>query len=97
MHSLAWSRDSKVLASASDRLVRFWEAATGRAKLTLTAVGPAEAVAFSADGHFRLSGDVDAEKELIYVVTTAKGQAVMTPSEFAKAYGWANDPSKVVP
>jgi len=97
VHSLAWSRDGRTLVSASERLVRFWEAATGRPKLTLMATGQADGVAFGADGHYRLSGEVDAEKEFVYVVRTAKGQAVLTPSEFSKKYRWANDPSKVVP
>jgi len=47
----------------------------------------------SPQGHFR--GSPDVEKEFAYIVRTDKEQLTLTPTEFAKKYGWKNDPSKV--
>ena len=48
----------------------------------------------SADGHWL--GTRGAEKEIVYVIKTARGQETLTPREFYKRFGWKNDPGKVV-
>jgi len=35
------------------------------------------------------------EDELVYVIKTDEGQETLTPTEFAKTYGWQNDPQQV--
>ena len=47
----------------------------------------------SPEGHFRGSPDVEAK--FVYVVQTEQAQETLTPEEFAKRYGWKNDPSLV--
>jgi WD40 repeat protein len=52
-------------------------------------------LAVSALGHYRGSRDI--EREIVYVVETDQGQEMLTPAEFARRFGWKNDPSKVRP
>ena len=40
-------------------------------------------------------GTPKAEREIVYVVETDKGQETLTPAEMEKRYGWKNDPGKV--
>jgi len=48
----------------------------------------------SPDGHW--AGPPEAEQQLAYVVLLDSGeQQTLTPAEFAKRYGWKNDPGKV--
>jgi hypothetical protein len=35
------------------------------------------------------------ERLLAYVVQTDQGQETLSPQEFAKKYGWKNDPERV--
>jgi len=49
----------------------------------------------SPDGHW--AGPPEAEQQLAYVVLLDSGeQQTLTPAEFAKRYGWKNDPSKAL-
>ena len=50
-------------------------------------------IAVNYNGHFRAPKGLDAEKDIVYV--SAEGPDVLAPSEFAKKYGWKNDPDKV--
>jgi WD40 repeat protein/tRNA A-37 threonylcarbamoyl transferase component Bud32 len=50
-------------------------------------------IAISPEGHYR--GTPKAEREIVYVVETERGQETLTPAEMAKKYGWQNDPAKV--
>ena len=53
-----------------------------------------EGVAIGSAGHWR--GSAGAEKSLVIQVLGDDGrQLTLTPAEFAKKYGWKNDPSKV--
>jgi hypothetical protein len=40
-------------------------------------------------------GNIVAEKDLVYVIRTAVGQETLKPAEFARRFGWKNDPSRV--
>jgi hypothetical protein len=50
-------------------------------------------VSFSPDGHY--CGSPRVERDLVYVVQTDTGQEMLTPEEFAKRFGWKNDPERV--
>ena len=50
-------------------------------------------VSISPEGHWR--GSPGVESELVYLVLTDHGQEMLTPAEFAKRFGWKNDPGKV--
>jgi hypothetical protein len=50
-------------------------------------------IAISPEGHYR--GPPTAERYIVYVVETERGQETLTPAEMAKKYGWRNDPAKV--
>jgi WD40 repeat protein len=97
IQSLCWSREGKVLMSASTLMVRLWDPATGRPDLTIFTTGRSAGVAIRGEGHFRASGDFDPGKGLVYVVVTPDGQETLSPADFSKRYGWENDPAKVAP
>jgi WD40 repeat protein len=87
------SPDGKTLVAASlDRAVRFWDAGTGKVKMTLIA-DAGQVVAIGADGNYRCPNE--AECELVAVVQTDKGQETMSLKEFAAKYGFRNSPGSV--
>ncbi len=47
----------------------------------------------SEDGHYRCENQ-KVEDDSVYSVQTEQGQGTLTPVEFAKKYGWRNDPEK---
>ena len=48
----------------------------------------------SPEGHHR--GSPFVERQIVYVAQTADGtQQTLPPAEFAKSYGWQNDPANV--
>jgi hypothetical protein len=49
----------------------------------------------STQRRIRRCGTPRAEREIVYVVETERGQETLTPAEMAKKYGWKNDPAKV--
>ncbi|MGB2824916.1 MAG: WD40 repeat domain-containing protein, partial [Phycisphaerae bacterium] len=94
---LAWSRDSRTLLSACNRVVRFWDIQAMRPRLTFLRLQGLRAVVIGAGGHFRATASLDVEASLVYVVQTDKGQDTLSPSAFAQRHGWKNDPTKVRP
>jgi WD40 repeat protein len=91
--SVVVTADNRTLVGASlDRSVRFWDAATGRVKMTLIA-DREQIVAIGADGNYRCP-NLD-ESELIAVVQTDKGQETLSLKEFAAKYGFRNSPGAV--
>jgi hypothetical protein len=49
----------------------------------------------SAAGHYRASLPNEVFRQIVTVVETAQGQETLSPAEFAKKYGWKNDPAQV--
>jgi len=49
----------------------------------------------SPDGH--VAGSPGVEDELVYVVQTDAGQLTLSAAEFAREYGWENDPARLTP
>ena len=87
------STDNRTLVGASlDRSIRFWDAATGRVKMTMIA-DKEQILAIGADGNYRCPNPD--ESELIAVVQTEKGQETLTLKEFAAKYGFRNSPGAV--
>jgi WD40 repeat protein len=92
----AWTADSRTFCTgATDASVRFWDADDGRPRGVLVGLRRQQALAVSADGHF--AGTPGVEGEIVYVVQTERGQEALSPAEFARRYGWQNDPGRVRP
>ena len=84
----------RLLATNSNHELYLWDAATGQPRGALVALPQGQWLAVSDEGHYR--GSPGIEKEIVYVVQPEAGpQKVLTPAEFAKKYGWKNDPDKV--
>jgi WD40 repeat protein len=90
---LAWSPDGRVLATGGDASILFWEADTGIIRARLFQLPHERSLVLHSTGHYR--GTLGIEREIVYVVQTAKGQETLTPKEFAKKYSWKNDPKRV--
>lgn len=90
---VAVSLDAKTLVGSSlDRAVRFWDAGTGRVRMTLLA-DTNQVLAIGADGNYRCPNE--AESELVAVVQTDKGQETLTLKELATKHGFRNAPGAV--
>jgi hypothetical protein len=87
--------DGKTLVSTGfDRTVRFWDADSGKPRGMLLFLPDDQWVALSPEGHYR--GSEKVEQFLSYTVKAEDGKVRdLTPAEFAKEYGWKNDPAKV--
>jgi hypothetical protein len=89
----AISADGRLIASRGQSAIRIRQTEDGRLLRTIVSLRDKQYAAISPDGHF--SGSPDVEQEFVYVVQTDAGQETFAPAEFAKKYGWKNDPSKV--
>jgi WD40 repeat protein len=96
IHSLGWSKDGTLLFSACHRFVRLWNPSSGQSAMTVVPMGPHTSLAISGEGHFRANGQFDPSAEVVYIAATADGQETMAPDDFARRYGWRNDPAKAV-
>jgi hypothetical protein len=81
-----------VAAGCVDRAARFWDASTGRLRLTMIADRD-ELLAVSAEGHYRCPES--AESEVVAVVLTDKNLETLPLKEFAVKYGFRNVPANV--
>jgi WD40 repeat protein len=88
-----WMRDSKTLAAANKSGVYFYDASKGTRKASYRPMPNGMGVLISAGGHY--SGTDGVEKHLIYQAVGLSGQSTLSQEEFAKRFGWKNDPSKV--
>ncbi len=67
---------------------------SGKTFFPRTACRPRCLTSQGAAGHYRGSRNI--ERDLIYIAETEDGvQHTLTPEEFAKKYGWKNDPDRV--
>jgi WD40 repeat protein len=66
----------------------------GRHLCTLLVLRDDQYAFITPEGHW--AGTPGIEKELVYVVQTNEQQEVLTPEEFAKRFGWKNNPDKAM-
>jgi hypothetical protein len=62
-------------------------------RATLVVLRDEEYLTVSPDGHYR--GTPGVEAHIVCVVQTDRGQETLAPEEFARRYGWRNDPERV--
>ncbi len=87
------SFDGRLMAWHGPNFVRIWQTEPGRVRGTLVVLGDDEYLAVSPDGHYR--GTPGAEARLVYVAQNDRGQELLAPADFARKYGWRNDPGRV--
>jgi WD40 repeat protein len=91
---VAWPGAGRTLVVACrNGVLELWNPATGRLRCTLVNLRNEQGVALSPDGHF--SGTPWVERELVCVVRRQDSQETLAPEEFARRFGWKNDPTRV--
>ena len=90
-----FSPSARLAAFPAQGLIRLRSLKDGRLLYTLLSLRDDLSGTLSPEGHLR--GTPGLGKEIIYVVQTEHGQETLTPEEFAKRYGWKNDPAKALP
>lgn len=91
--SIAFWMDGRTIAGGCvDRCARYWDAATGKLRMTLIAERD-QVLTVAADGNYRCPESI--ESELIAVVMTDKAQETLPLKEFAAKYGFKNAPGNV--
>ena len=86
------SPDGRLIATRTDSMIRLDNATRPGAKLTLVFL-PAGFLVVDESGQYRVSSG--SETEVIYAVQSDHRQETLTPEEFARRYGWKNDPTQV--
>ena len=90
-----YSPAARLAAFAGQGLIRVRSLDDGHWLYTLLSLRDDLTGVVGPQGHWQ--GAPGLEKEIVYVVQTEHGQETLAPQEFAKRYGWKNDPSKAVP
>jgi hypothetical protein len=93
-NSVGWSTGGRLVAGSNHGRVQAFDSASGDPVGGVLQFYEGDAwLLVGADGHYRCSPGL--EKHLVYVTRTADGKEErLTPEEFAKKYGWKNDPAK---
>ncbi len=85
--------DRKLVAFPVANAIQLLQVEDGKPHGTLVALRENQALMLTPDGHYKATPM--AEPMLVYIVQTDQGQETLIPEEFAKRYGWKNDPSRV--
>jgi hypothetical protein len=72
----------------------FYDVQSGRFGQTLVPLSDELCLSVGPQGHY--IGPRDAESQLVYVVQSGGDTKVLSPGDFERAYGWRNDPQRVV-
>jgi len=91
-----FSPDGRLLAIPRKNALQIWEVEGRRllGNLSLLRAGPPRFfLAVTEEGHYR--APKHAGGHLVYVADTKRGQETLSPAEFAKRFGWKNDPERV--
>ena len=76
--------------------VRLWDVQANQLRATFYSFLDNRYLTVCANGHYL--GSPGIEDQIVYVAVMEDGrQEMFTPDEFAKKYGWKNDPAKVKP
>ena len=91
---LKWSPDRKYVAASVEGLaLHIWRTDDAQPMGAIGLLND-DILIVSPEGHYRTS--LDERNDLVYIVLDESGeQKVFTPAEFAKTYGWENDPAMV--
>lgn len=89
----SFSADRKRLVSYWANAAHLWDAETGHGRGALVTFRDNRWALIAPDGRFR--GNARLETELVAVVLTDKGQETLDLEEFARKFGWKNDPTQV--
>jgi WD40 repeat protein/serine/threonine protein kinase len=90
-----WSPDGKKLASSDQGgVTRVWDFATRTCDYNLLTLPHHQGVAINPVGHYR--GTPQIEKLLRYVVQFEDHQESLRSEEFARRFGWKNDPERCI-
>jgi WD40 repeat protein len=101
LNCLTWTPDSKTLAVGFYDAIRLYGADSGELVATLVGTGiqgwpptMQQSLWVTPSGHHRAEKSL--EHHLVYVVQLDDGrQQTLPPEEFARRYGWKNDPERV--
>jgi len=61
--------------------------------MTFLPLAGAGMLVVTAQGHY--TGTAKVDEQLVYVALTSSGRRTFTPAEFAKKFGWRNNPRLV--
>jgi predicted outer membrane repeat protein len=95
--SLAWSPDGHVLVcGGGDGTARAWDAKNDFQEHVVLlplwgSFGPG--IAVNREGDYR--GPSGIAEHLFYIVSTERGQEMLTPADFRSRFGWVNEPWQV--
>jgi hypothetical protein len=93
--TVLWTPDGKTLLAGDIGLgLGVFAAATLGRRGTLYALGNGRILASAADGHYRGSPGVEAD--LVASVDTGKARLLLAPAEFARRFGFENDPKRAL-
>jgi hypothetical protein len=82
------------MAGLAGERLHIWETDSGRLRGILLPAQGRNALTISADGHYTCNEEV--ERGLIMVVQKEDGTSeVLAPADFARKYGFKNEPGKV--
>lgn len=90
-YCVAWLNKGRTIAAGSNRYVRLFDAETGERTMTFLPLAGAGMLVLTARGHYTGTGKVD--EQIVYVALTSSGLRTFTPAEFAKKFGWRNNPA----
>ncbi|MFO0877614.1 MAG: protein kinase [Gemmataceae bacterium] len=93
----AWAGSITGRHMVSDNLgsLMSWDVPTGTRQGTMVILSNTRMVVIGPEGHW-FSNGLTVESHLVHVVVTDQGQELVSPAEFARRFGFKNDPTRGV-